>query len=62
MMTIAGFPFLTDFQTKKLLNDLQTKAGLLVSKIDSQQVYVFEKNLSTDEQKKAIDLLNQGQI
>ena len=58
MMTIAGHAFLTDFQRQKLLNKLKTH--LDISDIDSQQVYVFDRDLSTDETQKAINLLNQG--
>ncbi len=61
MSTIAGLGFLTDFQAKKLADQLQEKAGLQVSRIDSQQVFVFDTVLSDADAKKALDLLNQGE-
>lgn len=62
MSTIAGLGFLTDFQAQKLANQLRTKAGLEVSGLSSQQVYVFDDELSEANRKKAIDLLNQGRV
>ncbi|OOS06037.1 phosphoribosylformylglycinamidine synthase [Moraxella cuniculi DSM 21768] len=62
MNTIAGLGFLTDFQAQKLANQLRTKAGLEVSGLSSQQVYVFDDELSEANRKKAIDLLNQGRV
>lgn len=61
MTTIAGLGFLTDFQAQKLATQLKEKAGLNVSALSSQQVYVFDENLSVADHKKALDLLNQGQ-
>lgn len=57
--TIAGHRFLTDFQAKKLSDQLKQKAGI-DAVISSQQVYVFNKSLTADEHAKAINLLNQG--
>lgn len=59
MITIAGYPFLTDFQRQKLLNELQ--AYLNISDIATQQVYVSEQVLSDGDYQKALSLLNQGQ-
>ena len=56
MMTIAGQPFLTDFQTQQLISQFQQKTELNVSQISTQQVYVLSHKLSADEQKKALDL------
>lgn len=56
MMTIAGQPFLTDFQTQQLISQFQQKTELNVSHIHTQQVYVLSRDLSGDEQKKALDL------
>ncbi|WP_299186149.1 phosphoribosylformylglycinamidine synthase [uncultured Psychrobacter sp.] len=56
MMTIAGQPFLTDFQTQQLINQFQQKTELNVSQINTQQVYVLSRKLEGDEQKKALDL------
>ena len=57
MMTIAGQPFLTDFQTQQLISQFQQKTALNVSQIHTQQVYVLSRELSGDEHKKALDLL-----
>ncbi|MGB2082622.1 MAG: phosphoribosylformylglycinamidine synthase, partial [Psychrobacter sp.] len=57
MMTIAGQPFLTDFQTQQLISQFQQKTELNVSQISTQQVYVLSRELSGDEHKKALDLL-----
>ena len=56
MMTIAGQPFLTDFQTQQLISQFQQKTELNVSHINTQQVYVLSRKLEGDEQKKALDL------
>ncbi|MEN2751960.1 phosphoribosylformylglycinamidine synthase [Psychrobacter sp. FBL11] len=56
MMTIAGQPFLTDFQTQQLISQFQQKTELNVSQINTQQVYVLSRKLEGDEQKKALDL------
>ena len=56
MMTIAGQPFLTDFQTQQLISQFQQKTELNVSHIHTQQVYVLSRTLEGDEQKKALDL------
>ncbi|MDO4897384.1 MAG: phosphoribosylformylglycinamidine synthase [Moraxella sp.] len=58
MMTLAGQVFLTDFQRQKLLEQL--KAHLNISDITTQQVYVFDRDLTADETTKALSLLNQG--
>jgi len=55
-MTIAGQPFLTDFQTQQLISQFQQKTELNVSQIHTQQVYVLSRDLVGDEQKKALDL------
>ena len=62
MMTIAGQPFLTDFQTQQLISQFQQKTALNVSQINSQQVYVLSRELSGTEHKKALDLfgINEG--
>ncbi|MBE0442747.1 phosphoribosylformylglycinamidine synthase [Psychrobacter sp. AOP7-D1-15] len=57
MMTIAGQPFLTDFQTQQLISQFQKKTELNVSQINTQQVYVLSRELEGDEHKKALDLL-----
>ncbi|WP_201599085.1 phosphoribosylformylglycinamidine synthase [Psychrobacter vallis] len=57
MMTIAGQPFLTDFQTQQLISQFQQKTELNVSQITTQQVYVLSRELTGDEHKKALDLL-----
>ena len=57
MMTIAGQPFLTDFQTQQLISQFQQKTELNVSQIHTQQVYVLSRELEGDEHKKALDLL-----
>lgn len=56
MMTIAGQPFLTDFQTQQLISQFQQKTELNVSQIHTQQVYVLSRDLVGNEQKKALDL------
>ncbi|MFZ3074739.1 MAG: phosphoribosylformylglycinamidine synthase, partial [Psychrobacter glacincola] len=56
MMTIAGQPFLTDFQTQQLISQFQQKTELNVSDISTQQVYVLSRELEGDEHKKALDL------
>ena len=60
MTIIAGHPFLTDFQTTKLLNSLSQKTNLKITHLKSQQVYIFSKDLVEHDYKKAIDLLNHG--
>ena len=60
MTIIAGHPFLTDFQTTKLLNSLSQKTNLKITHLKSQQVYIFSKDLAEHDYKKAIDLLNHG--
>ncbi|PIE47665.1 MAG: phosphoribosylformylglycinamidine synthase [Gammaproteobacteria bacterium] len=60
MMTIAGHTFLTQFQTKKLLAEINTKTKLNVTDLTSQQVYITSRSLKPTEYKKAINLLNQG--
>ncbi|STZ56041.1 Phosphoribosylformylglycinamidine synthase [Moraxella lacunata] len=60
MMTIAGKPFLTQFQTDALIKELNTKARLNISAIKSQQIYVFPSYLTADERQKALSLLNDG--
>lgn len=59
--TIAGHRFLTDFQAKKLAAQLEQKAGLKISALDSQQVYVFDQAISGADHTKAVNLLNQGE-
>ncbi|WLP94781.1 phosphoribosylformylglycinamidine synthase [Psychrobacter sp. M13] len=56
MMTIAGQPFLTDFQSQQLITQLTQKTDLNVTQISTQQVYVLSRELSNDEHKKALDL------
>ena len=56
MMTIAGQPFLTDFQTQQLISQFQQKANLNISNISTQQVYVLSRELDGDEHKKALNL------
>ena len=60
MTIIAGYPFLTDFQTTKLLNSLSQKTNLKITHLKSQQVYIFSKDLAEHDYNKAIDLLNHG--
>lgn len=60
MTIIAGHPFLTDFQTTKLLNSLSQKTNLKITHLKSQQVYIFSKDLVEHDYKKAVDLLNHG--
>ena len=60
MTIIAGHPFLTDFQTTKLLNSLSQKTNLKITHLKSQQVYIFSKDLAEHDYKKAVDLLNHG--
>ncbi|WP_201584351.1 phosphoribosylformylglycinamidine synthase [Psychrobacter sp. HII-4] len=57
MMTIAGQPFLTDFQTQQLISQFQQKTELNVSQIHTQQVYVLSRKLVDEEAQKARDLL-----
>ncbi|WP_435979749.1 phosphoribosylformylglycinamidine synthase [Psychrobacter sp. DM4] len=57
MMTIAGQPFLTDFQTQQLITQFAQKTELHVTQINTQQVYVLSRDLNADERKKALDLL-----
>ena len=57
MMTIAGQPFLTDFQTQQLITQFQQKTNLNVTQINTQQVFVLSRALEGDEHKKALDLL-----
>ncbi|MGP4712601.1 MULTISPECIES: phosphoribosylformylglycinamidine synthase [unclassified Psychrobacter] len=57
MMTIAGQPFLTDFQTQQLITQFAQKTDLNVTQIDTQQVYVLSRELNADEHQKALDLL-----
>ncbi|MBP2279439.1 phosphoribosylformylglycinamidine synthase [Psychrobacter sp. PL19] len=57
MMTIAGQPFLTDFQTQQLISQFQQKTNLNITQINTQQVYVLSRELDGDEHKKALDLL-----
>ena len=52
MMTIAGQPFLTDFQTQQLISQFQQKTKLNVSQITTQQVYVLSREVEGDEHKK----------
>lgn len=59
--TIAGHRFLTDFQAKKLAAQLEQKAGLKISALDSQQVYVFDQAINGTDHTKAVNLLNQGE-
>lgn len=61
MMTIAGQAFLTDFQTQKLIQDINQKTAIDITALHSQQIYVFADTLSDSDHKKALDLLNQGQ-
>ncbi len=56
MMTIAGQPFLTDFQSQQLITQLTQKTDLNVTQISTQQVYVLSQELSSDEYKKALAL------
>lgn len=60
MTIIAGHPFLTNFQTTKLLNSLSQKTNLKITHLKSQQVYIFSKDLAEHDYKKAVDLLNHG--
>lgn len=60
MTIIAGHPFLTDFQTTKLLNTLNQTTDLTITGLTSQQVYIFSKDLAEHDYQKAIDLLNHG--
>ncbi|STZ03021.1 Phosphoribosylformylglycinamidine synthase [Moraxella equi] len=60
MMTIAGKPFLTQFQTDALIKELNTKANLPIRAIKSQQIYVFPSYLTADARQKALILLNDG--
>lgn len=60
MMTIAGQPYLTDFQTQQLIRDLNNKSDISVSDISTQQVYILSKTLTGDTLAKAQDLLNHG--
>lgn len=60
MTIIAGHPFLTDFQTTKLLSSLSQKTNLKITHLKSQQVYIFSKDLAEHDYNKAIDLLNHG--
>ncbi|STY94084.1 phosphoribosylformylglycinamidine synthase [Moraxella bovis] len=60
MMTIAGKPFLTQFQTDALIKELNTKANLPIRAIKSQQIYVFPSYLTADARQKALSLLNDG--
>ncbi len=57
MMTIAGQPFLTDFQTQQLISQFQQKTELNITQISTQQVYILSRELDSDEHKKALDLL-----
>ena len=57
MMTIAGQPFLTDFQTQQLITQFQQKTELNVTQISTQQVFVLSRALEGDDHKKALDLL-----
>ncbi len=57
MMTIAGQPFLTDFQTQQLISQFQQKTNLNITQISTQQVYVLSRELDGNEHKKALDLL-----
>lgn len=59
--TIAGHHFLTDFQAKKLAAQLEQKAGLKITTLNSQQVYVFDQIISGADYTKAVNLLNQGE-
>lgn len=59
--TIAGHRFLTDFQAKKLAAQLEQKAGLKISALDSQQVYVFDQAINGADHTRAVNLLNQGE-
>ena len=58
---IAGSPLLTDFQTAKLLDNLNQIADLKFTQLVSQQAYIFPRELSEIEYKKAVDLLNHGE-
>jgi len=60
MMTIAGQPYLTDFQTQQLIQELSTKTDLAITDIRTQQVYVLAEVLEGDALSKAQDLLNHG--
>ena len=71
MTFIAGHPFLTDFQKNQLLNNINQATNINQASINqttncqltdiiSQQVFIFSTTLSKQEQKKAIDLLNDG--
>ncbi|WP_066804036.1 phosphoribosylformylglycinamidine synthase [Moraxella oblonga] len=60
MMTIAGQPFLTHFQTKTLISELNQKTSLHITGIKTQSLYVFEGYLSANDHKLALSLLNQG--
>jgi len=56
MMTIAGQPFLTDFQIQQLLTQFEQKTDLPVTQIETQQVYVLSRELVGDEYHKALNL------
>lgn len=60
MMTIAGQPFLTDFQTQQLIRELNNKTNLTITDISTQQVFVPSEALTGDALSKAQDLLNHG--
>ncbi len=60
MTQIAGHSFLTNFQTAKLIKLLNSKFNLAITALKSQQVFVFSRDLTENEQQKAIDLLNHG--
>ena len=61
MMTIAGQAFLTDFQTQKLIQEINQKTTLNITGLTTQQIYVFTDTLDDGDYQKALDLLNQGQ-
>lgn len=58
MMTIAGRPYLTDFQKSALLQAFATHTDLTIHDILSQEVFVFPQYLSDAERAKANELLN----
>ena len=60
MMTIAGQPYLTDFQTQQLIQELSTKTDLAITDIRTQQVFVLAEALEGDKLSKAQELLNHG--
>lgn len=61
MMTIAGCDVLTDFQRKKLIQQINAISDLNLTELTTQAVYLFESYLTQEDTRKAIQLLNNGQ-